>query len=255
MISIREVDGSIQQLGLEQAYGLLAKKDHSEIHLAIVRDLAKENWFGEKSAFIAEAIRRNGRFLPHPEGGENDWTIEDYYHSLVNQKSKQMTGPPAEEHQYNEMEQLIGDLEKDLDVDMDEIKKVQDHGIGTSRLATCVAVGMSGKLGESRFTVMTHWSMTDDPEDFFSDLESRFDGANNWPNLGQLQDLKYVVVGGSRQSVKSQTELLDFMIKAGRTNASVALVNDPGLRHRSKIAVITSTGQVKYGISTTDEQG
>jgi len=221
---------------------LLVEEGGSAIPFAVVGLMSQENAIGDSHALYARAQQLAATAEPEP-------TIEDYFASVVQQRSAQASTQAAVwEVEYDQIARLLADTR--VNVDQDDLEHVQDEGIATSGLATCVAVGLTARRGPTRYSALAHWSTITSPRSLFRTIEDSFTGdQDDWPRLNQMDSVKYFAVGGSRDSMKEQAELLEYMIRTGRTTAGVKMVNDEHLRDRGKIVVIDNAGHIFYGVT------
>ncbi|HEU4322710.1 MAG TPA: hypothetical protein VFS21_06135 [Roseiflexaceae bacterium] len=230
-----------QRLNLRQACEELAEAGHGGIVFQAVVEMVQENWFGHSRAAFVNTARLRSQGMQGP-------TIDDTFAMMVQQQANRLTTGQVQEVQDQNLQKYIKD-NKVADLNMDSPDVIQGKAIATTGLATCVAVGFTATHGQHRYNAIYHWSGVESPAGVFAAFRAAFDEADDsMPQFSQLQDVTYYVVGGSRDSVLSQLQLLEYMGQMGLNVSAITLRNSPQEKEMSKAVVILPNGTAVYSV-------
>ncbi|MFL4953149.1 hypothetical protein ACJ6WE_39065 [Streptomyces sp. MMS24-I31] len=218
-------------------------------HLRVVTDLVQDglNYSVTEDAFC-ELVASLDAELPRGTGP----TLDDYYRSELSGITPHVAGgPPLVQCEFDGMTRDFLHRRDMRHVDMDETMLAVNKPLGTTGLGPCIAVGLTGTHQGNRYNALTHWAPGSiSPAEVFSELSGVFEELPaGSPALENLEDVQWLVVGGSQNSVKEQVELLEYMASQGMIQKSaVRLTNEPELADCIKSVIIERTGHVGYGV-------
>lgn len=248
-----------RDLPKEKIFGLLLSEKKWDVRLAAINDMIKDGFVGENATdFVNEAVQRSNHAARE---GDDNRTVREAMTTLINDQLARVKKAPDPVPN----DEIFTDLthKRAVDVKQGAVDAVTDDAIGTYGMGPCVAVGITCEHGGKRYSALAHWDGTEptgSPRDLFDDLNTEIlqQISGNAVGSTQLENVRYLVVGGRLESAYNQANLLNEILARDLT-VSIHLVtpnyreneaSGPNAETAESAALITKDGVFNYDVTT-----